>query len=393
MNIRRLLFCLALATLLPGCSEEKQETATQPQEPPPLPVETILVKKEKVPLWLEYTGKTEAKKRVEVRARVQGRLEQILFEEGDWVEEGQPLFLLEEDTYIAALEQAKAERQRNRATLLLAQKDVERYKPLVAENLAPRVTLEQYEAQVAELEASIQADEATIRDAQLNLSYTKVLAPISGRVSRRQVDIGNIVGYGEQTVLTTIVNDETMYAYFNPTESQFQAMRNHKSQDRMDALVKIPGDTKGLFERPTLRGKVDFTDNRVDRMTGTITMRAEVANPDHSILEGTFVYVEVLLTDEAEFLLIPPGIVQEDQRGSYIYMVDENQKAKRVEITGGYESRYFMMVLDGLQGGEQIIISGFAKLQEGGRVDPEDMTESKGIMAVLRQQGMLLERM
>lgn len=392
MITRRLLCCLAFVLLLPGCSEETQDTATQPQEPPPLPVETIIVKKEKVPLWLEYTGKTEAKKRVEVRARVQGRLEQILFEEGDWVEEGQPLFLLEEDTYIAALEQAKAERQRNRATLLLAQKDVERYRPLVAEDLAPRVTLEQYEAQVAELEASIKADDATIREAQLNLSYTKVVAPISGRVSRRQVDIGNIVGYGEQTVLTTIVNDETMYAYFNPTEAQFQAMRTHKSQDQMDALVKIPGDTKGLVERPTLRGKVDFTDNRVDRMTGTITMRAEVANPDHSILEGTFVYVEVMLTDQAEFLLIPPGIVQEDQRGSYVYVVDESSKAKRVDITGGYESRYFMMVLDGLQGGEQVVISGFAKLQEGGKLDPKDVTDSKGVMAVLKEQGMLLER-
>ena len=96
MTTRRLLYCLALVFLLPGCSEEPQETATQPQEPPALPVETIIVKKEKVPLWLEYTGKTEAKMRVEVRARVQGRLEQILFEEGDWVEEGQPLFLLED---------------------------------------------------------------------------------------------------------------------------------------------------------------------------------------------------------------------------------------------------------------------------------------------------------
>lgn len=388
---RRLLFCLALAIALSGCSEDQQEVATQPQEPPPLPVEVIEVNNERVPLWLEYTGKTEASKRVEVRARVAGRLEQILFEEGDIVEEGQVLFTLERDTYEAAVENARAQRQRNRATLLLAQKDVERYKPLVAEDLAPRVTLEQYEAKVAELEASIKADDAEIRNALLNLSYTEVQAPISGRVSRRQVDVGNIVGYGEQTVLTTIVDDDPMYAYFNPTEIQFQAMRKYKSKDWMPARVMIPGTLEGLVEREPLKGTVSFTDNRIDRMTGTITMRAEVGNPGNTILEGTFVYVEIMLTDQASFLLIPPYVVQEDQQGSFVFVLDENSTAKRVNIKQGFESRYFLIVVDGLEGGEKVINSGFAKLRPGGKVEPTDVTETKGVKANLATQDMLLE--
>ncbi len=384
-----LLFGLASALLLPACSEEPQEVATEKKEPPPLPVEVITVHKEPVPIWISFTGKTEATKRVEVRARVAGRLDQVLFTEGDYVEEGTPLFILEKDTYEAALEQAQAQLQQNKASLKLARADVERYKPLVAEDLAPRATLEQYEAREAELAAAIKSNEATIKEAELNLSYTEVTAPISGRVSRKLVDVGNIVGYGEQTVLTTIVSDDPMYAYFNPTETQFQTMRTYKSQDQMPARVTVSEDKSGLLKREPLRGKVDFSDNRVDNMTGTISMRAQVDNADHSLLEGTFVYVDVMVTDQASFLVIPPGIVQEDQQGSYVYVLDENSSAKRVNISSGYESRYYLIVVDGLEGGEQVLVSGFAKVRQGVKLAPTDVSDEKSVEAVLEEKGML----
>ena len=384
------LVCFALSLFLSSCSEDKkEEAAVEKKAPPPLPVEVITVNDESVPLWISFTGRTEATKRVEVRARISGRLDQVLFTEGDYVEEGDTLFVIEKDTYEAALAQAQAQLQMNQASLKLARADVERYKPLVAEDLAPRAQLEQYEAREAELTAAIKANEASIQEAELNLSYTEVSAPISGRVSRKLVDVGNIVGYGEQTVLTTIVSDNPMYAYFNPTESQFQAMRVHKSQDQMPAMVAVSEDKQGLVEREPLRGKVDFSDNRVDNTTGTISMRAQVANDDHSLLEGTFVYVEVMITDQASFLLIPPGVVQEDQQGSYVYVVDENNTAKRVNIKSGYESRYYMIVTEGLEGGEKIIISGFAKLRPGVPLDPKDVSDSKGIKATLQKHGMM----
>ncbi|MGA7279619.1 MAG: efflux RND transporter periplasmic adaptor subunit, partial [Desulfocapsaceae bacterium] len=222
-----------------------------------------------------------------------------------------------------------------------------------------------------------------------NLSYTEVTAPISGRVSRKLVDIGNIVGYGEQTVLTTIVSDDPMYAYFNPTEAQFQIMRTYKSQDQMDARVAVSGDGTGLVTREPLSGKVDFSDNRVDNMTGTISMRAQVGNADHTLLEGTFVYVDVMVTDQASFLVIPPGVVQEDQQGSYVYVLDENSSAKRVNIKSGYESRYYLIVTEGLQGGEQVLVSGFAKVRQGVKLAPTDATDTKGVKAILKEKGML----
>lgn len=382
-------FCLAATFLMSACSEEKQEVPTEKKEPPPLSVEVITVNKEPVPIWIEFTGRTEATKRVEVRARVSGRLEQVLYTEGDYVEEGALLFVLEKDTYEATLERAQAQLQQDQASLKLARADVARYKPLVAEDLAPRATLEQYEAREAELMATIKSDEAAIKEAELNLSYTEVKAPISGRVSRKLVDVGNIVGYGEQTVLTTIVSDNPMYAYFNPTESQFQAMRTYKSQDQMSARVFVSNASNSMVKREALTGKVDFTDNRVDAMTGTISMRSLVDNDDHSLLEGTFVYVEVMVTDQASFLLIPPGVVQEDQQGSYVYVVDESSKAKRVNIVSGYESRYFLIVTEGLEGGERIVVSGFAKLRAGAKLAPKDATGEKGVKAVFEKQGML----
>jgi RND family efflux transporter MFP subunit len=384
------LVCVAASLFLSSCSEEKKDEAgAEKKAPPPLAVEVISVNNESVPLWISFTGRTEATKRVEVRARVSGRLDQVLFTEGDYVNEGDTLFVLEKDTYEAALAQAQAQLQKNQASLKLARADVERYRPLVAEDLAPRATLEQYEAREAELIAAIKADEAAIKEAELNLSYTDVSAPISGRVSRKLVDTGNIVGYGEQTVLTTIVSDNPMYAYFNPTEFQFQAMRTHKSQDQMPAIVNVSEDKQGLVQREPLRGEVDFSDNRVDNTTGTISMRAQVANDDHSLLEGTFVYVEVMITDQASFLLIPPGVVQEDQQGSYVYVVDENNTAKRVNIKSGYESRYYMIVTEGLEGGEKIVISGFAKLRPGVSLEPKDVSDSKGIKATLQKHGMM----
>lgn len=386
-----LVFVLLAVSLFAGCSgEEKNDrNKQQAQEVPPLPVEVITVQQQAIPIWLEYTGKTEATKRVEVRARVSGRLEKALFTEGDLVEKDQKLFEIEKATYQAALDQAKAKLQRDHASLDLAKADVKRYVPLVEKGLAPRATLEQYEARKNELVATIKADEAAIKDAELNLSYTDVVAPISGRISRKHVDAGNIVGYGDKTLLTTIVADDPMYAYFNPAEQDFQLMRQFRSKDTMEARVRVPSAMDRIIEREVYSGVIDFTDNRVDRMTGTITMRATVDNPNFTLLEGTFVYVQVFLTDQKEFLMVPPSVVFEDQRGSFVYTLGEENKAVRTDVVRGYEGRYYLQIAKGLEGGEKVLVSALPKIAPGVKVEPKDVTDSKGIMAVLKQQEMV----
>ncbi len=376
-----------------GCSNEsdKKEPVEQPA-PPPLGVEVVRAQRENVPIWIEYTGKTEASQRVEVRARVAGRLEEVLFTEGDVVEKGTKLFSIEKNSYEAAVEQARARLESDLASLKLAKADVERYKPLVAEGLAPRVNLEQNEARVGELNAAIKADESVLDDAQLNLSYTDVLAPISGRISRKHIDVGNIVGFGEKTLLTTIIGDDPMYAYFNPNEEQYQIVQQYKSKEVLDAMVTVPNNYKKLLHRDSLKGVIDFKDNRVDPMTGTISMRATVANPQRALLEGTFVYVEMFVTDKAKFLMVAPSAIQEDQRGSFVYAVDESSSAKRLDVVRGFETRHYAVVAKGLEGGESIIVSGLAKIRPGTKVKATDVTDTKGVMALMRQNNMIADK-
>ncbi len=386
-RINILLSALLLLTFS-ACSEDK---STAPPEPPPLNVETITVKEEPIPIWLEYTGKTEASKRIEVRARVAGILEKVLFTEGSWVEKGQKLFEIEKDSFREALQQAKSKRDRDLATLGLAIADVKRYEPLVAEGLAPRATLEQYQARRNEYIAVVEGDKAAIRKAGLDLSYTDVMAPISGRISRLQVDVGNIVGFSEKTLLTTIVSDDPMYAYFNPTEQDFQIMRKYGSGEALQALVRIPG-THAYLKRDLLKGHINFSDNRVDSMTGTITMRATVDNPDHDLLEGMFVYVEAFVSDQYPFMVVPPQVVLEDQRGSFLYVVDENSTAKRVDVERGYESRYSLQIENGLNDGDKVIVSAIPKLRPDMKVAATDVTAAKGVLAIMKKQQIAKEQ-
>jgi RND family efflux transporter MFP subunit len=384
-----MLLAVVVTITLTGCSDsKKKQEAAAPPEPPPIPVEMIVVKKEPIPIWLEYTGKTEASKRIEVRARVAGILEKVLFTEGAFVEKGQKLFEIEKDTYEQALEQARAKREMDQATLDLALADVKRYEPLVEEGLAPRATLEQYMARRNELIALVKADEAAIRDARLNLSYTDVMAPISGTISRMFVDVGNIVGFGENTLLTTMVADDPMYAYFNPIEEDFQLMRKFGSKDILDAIVRLPRGQIENLKRGPFKGQVSFSDNRVNSMTGTITMRATVDNPDHNLLEGTFVYVEIFITDEYALMLVPPQVVLEDQRGSFLYTIDKNNRVNRVDVQRGYEGRYFLHVEEGLDEGSKVIVSSLQTIKADMRVAPTDVTAEKGVMAVLRKHQM-----
>ncbi len=384
--LRNALIVIILLFGFCGCQNGQQEQAVK-KEAPPLSVETITVHKEPVPIWLEYTGKTEATKRVEVRARVAGALEKIRFTEGDHVRQGQRLFDIEQTAYLAALDQALAGRELDRASLKLALADVARYRPLVAEDLAPRATLEQYQAKAAELRAKIKADEAAIKEARLNLSYTEITAPISGVISRSYVDVGNIVGYGEKTLLTVIVADDPMYAYFNPPEEQFQIMRRYKSRDVLDVRVRIP-ESRSIIKRKPHSGHVDFGDNRVDPMTGTISMRAVVKNPEHDLLQGTFVYVDVFVTDKIPFFMLPPRTIFEDQQGSFVYAVDDNNTAKRINVQRGFEGRLYVQIKDGLSDGDRIIISALARIKPGLKVTATDVTAEKGIRAVMKKERM-----
>ena len=375
-------FLISTVLLLTACNEKEQTQVKK--EMPPLQVNTITVKKEPVPIWKQYTGMTKASSHQELKARVPGILKKIYFKDGATVEKGQKLFMIEQDEYIAARDAAKAKKAQDEASLRLAKADVSRYEPLVKEGLAPRATLEQYQAQRAGLEAAIAGDIAEIKRAQLELSYTMVRAPISGKVSARRVDIGNLVGQGESTLLTTIMSIDPIYAYFSPSQKDVRMFQKYRNKDKPDAFINVPGS----IDEIRLNGFVDFANNTVDPLTSTITMRATIDNRDGKVLPGTFVYINLFINDKYEFRMIPPEVILSDQLGKFIYIVDENSKVKRVDIKTDYSTKYYVSVKDGLKDGDRVIVSALVKLRPERKVTPKDVTDTQGIKAILKNNNL-----
>jgi len=374
---------------LSGCGEDKKPKA--PKAPPPLSVETVTVIKKKFPIWGQSTGLTKAVSDQEIRARVAGRLEKRFFEDGATVKKGDKLFLIEQSQYQSNLDAAKSRKEKDQASLALAIADVKRYEPLVKEGLAARSTLEQYEAKRDELIAAIAADNADIRNAELELSYTLIKAPISGQVSARRVDVGNLVGYGESTLLTTIVQTDKIYAYFSPSEQAVQKVYKFRSRKTLPAFIEVRGQGEDIFERKRLDGFVDFSDNIVDPLTSTVSMRATIDNKDQTVYPGTFVYVNVFVTDQIAFIMVPPQAIFEDQLGKFVYTVDQNNTARRTSVETSLSSRYYVAISNGLKENDRVVITGLAKVKDGRLLTPKDMTETKGIEAVMKEHDLIPE--
>lgn len=372
---------------LSGCGDEKVVAA--PKAPPVLNVETVTVQKKMFPLWVEFTGMTKASSDQEIRARVSGRLEKRFFEDGATVKKGDKLFLIEQSQYQSNLDAAKAKKQKDEAALALAKADVKRYVPLVKEGLAARATLEQYEAKRDSLIAALAGDDAAIQNAELELSYTLITAPVSGKVSARRVDVGNLVGYGESTLLTTIMQTDKIYTYFSPSEEATQKIYQFRSRDKMPAFIEVRGKGNELFKRKRLDGFVDFSNNTVDPLTSTVSMRAILDNKDELVYPGTFVYLNMFITDQFDTIMVPPQSIQEDQLGLFVYTVDANSTAKRTSVRTNFGTRYYTSVSEGLKDGDVIVISGLMKVKEGRSIAPKNVTDTKGIAAVMKANNLI----
>ncbi|OQX59209.1 MAG: efflux transporter periplasmic adaptor subunit [Helicobacteraceae bacterium 4484_230] len=370
-----------------GCNKPEQKVVKK--APPPLSVETVTVHKKNFPLWMQYTGMTKASSDQEIRARVSGRLQKIYFKDGAYVKKGDKLFLIEQSEYKSDLLSAKAKKQQDEASLELAKADVERYRPLVEEGLAPRATLEQHEARKSELIAAIAADEAAIQNARLQLSYTIIKAPVSGQVGTRLVDVGNLVGYSESTLLATIKQTSVIYAYFSPSESDVQKIYKFRSRKKLPAFIEVRGQGEDILKRKRLDGYVDFSNNAVDPLTSTIMMRATIDNRSLSVYPGTFVYVNMFVTDKFNFIMLPPQSIFEDQLGKFVYTVDKNNIARRTGVTTNLSSRYYTSIASGLKDGDSVVISGLMKVQDGRPLQPEDVTDTKGIEAVMKAHNLI----
>ena len=366
---------VVLLSVIVGCQPENQYV---PPPPPPVTVAKPII--HSVTRYLEETGTTEATDFAEVRARVKGFLKKIHFEPGDLVEQGQLLYEIEPEMYQAKLDQAAASKDVAIAEHQNAQAQYERGKALF-EKSAGAIAKEELEERRAAMEvakASITATDAAIAEAQLNLDYTKVTAPISGRVGKTLVYEGNLVGDGQATHLTTIVKYDPIFASFTISETALLEILDESPRDA--ATRKTERENREILLRRDndknfpFKGRIDYADLAVDRSTGTFAVRGEFPNSELRILPGLFVRVRLPVEKNENALLIPERAVGIDRIGSYVLVVNSEKKVERRDVTTGTKLDTLIVVESGLSASENVIIEGLQRARPGSEVAAQSTT-------------------
>jgi RND family efflux transporter MFP subunit len=338
-------------------------------EAPPLPVTTAPAEKAQIPVYIEHVGTTEAVNTIEVRARVQGVLEKVLFKEGADVEKDALLFVIEQKPYQAALAKAKAALEGAKATAERTQADFERTSELEKKDVASKSDLDHARAARNESSAAVDAAAAALEQAKLDLGYTEVRAPISGRISRLRVTQGNLVGATEQTVLTTLVQLDPMYIYWSPSERErLDVLRLRKQGlyvQRDEIEVKATLADGREYPYP---GRLDFVDNAIDPSAGTLRVRAVFPNPDKTLLPGQYADLRVLVGRDVSVILVPAQAILEEQGGSTVFVIGSDDVVQPRAIVTGSTQGKMRVVESGLEAGEKIAIDNLGKLRPGMRV-------------------------
>ncbi|MFB6325110.1 efflux RND transporter periplasmic adaptor subunit [Pantoea deleyi] len=349
---------ILLIAQLSGCDRGVAQNAPPP--PPEVSAAPVLVKP--VSQWDNFNGRVEAVQSVQLRPRVSGYIDSVNYREGDEVRKGQVLFTIDDRSYRAALEQAKAELARARSQASLARSESGRSEKLIGTQAISREAWEQRRAAASQAQAEVLAAEAAVDMAQLNLDFTRVTAPIDGRASRAMITAGNLVTAGDSaSVLTTLVSQQQMYVYFDVDENTFlhyQAMaRQGQQRQALTVEIALAGD-QGFPHQ----GRVDFLDNQLTASTGTIRMRALLDNPQRQFTPGLFARVRLPGSAQFEAILIDDKAVLTDQDRRYVYVVDGEGKAQRRDIQPGAMVEGLRIVKSGLQAGDRVIVAGLQKV-------------------------------
>lgn len=335
-----------------------------------LPVVGIdTVRTRNVEIYGEFPGKIRAQQFVEVRARVEGYLEDMMFAEGTYVKKDQVLFIIDPKQYKAQVDRAEALVTKNKAIALKAERDLARIRPLYEQKAASQLDLDNAIAAYESAKADVQVSEANLTEARLALSYTTVRSPISGYISERHVDIGTLVGPGAQSLLANVVKSDTVLVEFKMTDLDYQKSKarnvnlGQKDTSRhWDPFVTITMADKSQYK---YKGLVDFADPLVDAKSGTFSVRAEMPNPDRELLPGQFTNVRVLLDVRENAVAVPTKAITIEKSGSFIYVVKADASVEKRFIQTGPEVENTTIVERGLNPNEIIVVEGQHKLSHG----------------------------
>ena len=377
---RRSLWILALVAVVGAGSAGGYYTlrgagaqASNPPAPPATPVSVASVEQRDVALWDEFSGRLEAVERVEVRSRVAGAVQSVHFREGALVKEGDLLIAIDPAPYAAEVDRARAQVKAAEARVLLAKGELDRGEQLSGSRIISQKDLDQRVNANREAEANLAAARAALQANQLNLDYTQVRAPVTGRVGKLEITVGNLVAAGPGApVLTSLVSVNPIYASFNADEQV--VARALKSLDGGVAdIARIPV-RMSTATSDTVEGKMQLVDNQVDTRSGTIRVRAVFDNADGRLMPGQFARLEMGQPKSAPALTVNERAVGTDQSKRFVMVVNGDSKAEYREVTlGPVAGNGLRVVSTGLQPGERIVVNGLQRVRPGSLLAPKDV--------------------
>ena len=372
-----LILMVLIFGVLSGCSEKNEYV-----EPPAPEVTVSKPLVQNVTDYLEFTGTTRAVTEIDIRARVEGFLESVHFQDGDFIKKGALLFVIDPKPYKAAAENARGRLGRHQAQQERAEKEYQRNLTLFKQNAASEANVVKWKSEVEESKAAAVSAQAALDKALLDLGYCTIRSPIAGRISRKRVDVGNLVGAGEKTLLTTIRQLMPIYAYFSINERDLL---------RVMKMAREAGITADNPDKITLelalanetgfphKGHMDFADSTVDPTTGTVELRGIFPNsgPPFFLMPGMFVRVRMPIAERENALLVTERALGLDQGGRYLLVVNNENKVEQRHVKIGALRDGMRVIEDGLKAEDSVVVKGIQRAIPGAKVTPKQAQAEK----------------
>jgi multidrug efflux system membrane fusion protein len=360
---------LAICAALAGCSSQQAKNAKASTPPPAIPVGVATVKQGDFNVYLNGLGSVEAFYTVSLKTRIDGQIMQVNFREGQDVNKGETLLVIDPRPYEVALAQAQANLQKDEAQLTNAKAQYERNKVLYEQGVIAKQDLDTLQASFGTYEGTIASDKAAIKNAELNLTYCYIKSPIDGRIGLRQVDPGNYVTASGGTALLVITQLHPIAVIFTIPQDQLQQVRDHMRQGPLEVDAYSSDDQTKLST-----GKLLTIDNQIDATTGTVKLKAVFDNPDNNLWPNQFVNAHLLLETRKNAITAPAAALQRGPDGTFAYVVDANNTVQMRQLQVALTQGSTAVIASGLQADDKVVTDGQEKLQVGSRVAPQPPT-------------------